>query len=81
MTWKADYAALPARLTAARRRSGLTQLELAERLGMSLSTIQRVEAGRTDPKLLLLVHWAAAVGLRLHLTPLADDPPKTTRQI
>jgi transcriptional regulator with XRE-family HTH domain len=58
----------------ARRRAGLTQAELAERLGTTQSAIARLERGGTEPSYERVAHVAKACGLELvpQLLP-ADD--------
>jgi transcriptional regulator with XRE-family HTH domain len=58
-------------LRAARRRSGLTQRELARRAGTSQSVVARIEQGRTDPSTATLARLLAAAGfeLRADLSP------------
>jgi len=51
-------------LIAARTRAGLSQAELAERMGTTQSTIARLESGRTLPSLRTLVRYANATGSR-----------------
>lgn len=51
-------------LIAARTRAGLSQAELAERMGTTQSTIARLESGRTLPSLRTLVRYADATGSR-----------------
>ena len=51
-------------LIAARTRAGLSQAELAERMGTSQSTVARLESGRTLPSLRTLERYAAATGSR-----------------
>ncbi len=62
----------------ARRRAGLTQRELASRAGVSPSTIARIERGRMEPTLDLLLRLVEAAGLdlRMRLTEIdwADRP-------
>jgi transcriptional regulator with XRE-family HTH domain len=49
----------------ARRRSGLTQRELAERLGTTQSAIARLESGATEPSYERVVAAVRACGLEL----------------
>ena len=58
----------------ARRRAGLTQRELAERLGTTQSAIARLERGRTEPSYQRVAAALRACGLELvpQLLP-ADD--------
>src|SRR5689334_12785101 len=44
-----DQEELGERVRDARRTAGLTQMALAERLGVPLGTIERLESGITDP--------------------------------
>jgi transcriptional regulator with XRE-family HTH domain len=58
----------------ARRRAGLTQVELARRAGTTQSAIARLERGRTEPSVehvRQLVN-AAGLDLQVHLAPLDD---------
>lgn len=58
----------------ARRRAGLTQQQLAERLGTTQSALARIESGRTEPSFRRVVAIVRACGLDLepHLVA-ADD--------
>ncbi len=56
---------LGARLRAERERLGLTQAELAERMGTSQPTVARLEAGGVTPSLDTLHRAAEALGLEL----------------
>jgi transcriptional regulator with XRE-family HTH domain len=49
----------------ARRRAGLTQRELADRLGTTQSAIARLERGRTEPSCKRVVDAVRACGLEL----------------
>ena len=49
----------------ARRRAGLTQAELAHRVGTTQSAIARLERGRTEPDLARVVELTRACGLEL----------------
>jgi len=59
----------------ARRRAGLTQDELARRVGTTQSAIARIERGRTAPSLERLRELVRACGLdlELRLVPLDDS--------
>lgn len=56
--------AIAGELIAARTRAGLSQAELADRMGTSQSTVARLESGRTLPSLRTLARYAAATGSR-----------------
>ena len=74
---KAEYDALApefeiaAELVKARLRAGLSQAELALRMGTSQSAIARLESGQTLPSTKTLLHYAEATGSRFHLRLLA----------
>ncbi len=51
-------------LIAARARAGLTQGELAERMGTTQSAIARLESGRQLPSMRTLARYAKATGSR-----------------
>ena len=59
-------------LIAARLRAGLTQGQMAERMGTTQSTIARLESGRRTPSLRTVQRYADAAGCRavLRLEPL-----------
>jgi transcriptional regulator with XRE-family HTH domain len=67
--------ALIAELVAARQRSGLSQAEVAGRMGTSQPAVARLEAGDTDVRLSTLERYAAAVGreLRWQTAPRSDS--------
>jgi DNA-binding XRE family transcriptional regulator len=52
-------------LVEARRRAGLTQAQLAERIGTTQSAIARLENARHMPSLGMAARYAEAVGRRL----------------
>lgn len=58
-------------LIAARTRSGLTQKQLADRMGTTQSVIARLESGKTAPSVTTLKRYASATGshLQVALTP------------
>jgi transcriptional regulator with XRE-family HTH domain len=59
--------ALLAELVAQRRAAGLSQAEVADRMGTSQPAVARVEAGTGDVRLSTLERYAAAVGRRLEV--------------
>jgi transcriptional regulator with XRE-family HTH domain len=67
---RAEYAALEQEfnlaheLIAARARAGLSQAEVAARMGTTQSTIARLESGRILPSLRTLDRYATATGSR-----------------
>jgi ribosome-binding protein aMBF1 (putative translation factor) len=70
---KAEYDALApefeisAELVRARLRAGLSQAELAERMGTSQSTIARLESGHTLPSTKTLLRFAKATGCKVEV--------------
>lgn len=52
-------------LTSARHDQGLSQTEVAARMGTSQSVVARIEAADSDVRLSTLERYAAAVGRRL----------------
>ena len=68
-----EYAALEPEFTLisslidARIRSGLTQEEIAKRMGTTQSTVARLEGGGTLPSTRTLQRYAAATGSRLKI--------------
>lgn len=60
----------------ARRRAGLTQAELAQRLDTTQSAVARLESPRSNPRLLTLVRAMAATGqvLDVKLKPAPQAP-------
>jgi transcriptional regulator with XRE-family HTH domain len=55
-------------LKEARQRAGLTQAELAERLGASQPVVARLESGRANPRVATFERALAATGHRLEVT-------------
>lgn len=51
-------------LIAARTRAGLTQADVAERMGTTQSTVARLEAGNAAPSMRSVQRYAQAVGCR-----------------
>ncbi len=70
---KVEYDALApefeisAELLKARLRAGLSQSELAARMGTSQSTIARLESGQTLPSTKTLLRYARATGNKFHV--------------
>ena len=63
----AEEFTLAAELIEARARAGLTQAELAERMGTSQSAVARLESGKALPSVATLEKLAAATGSRLRI--------------
>ena len=61
---QADEFALARELIAARTEAGLTQADVAERMGTTQSTVARLEGGKAAPSLRSLQRYAQAVGRR-----------------
>lgn len=53
------------RLRKAREAAALDQAELAERIDVSRRTIGNYEAGRVEPRMIVLKQWALATGVDL----------------
>ncbi|WP_342359065.1 helix-turn-helix transcriptional regulator [Terrarubrum flagellatum] len=60
--------ALISSLIAARARAGLTQEEIAKRMGTTQSVVARLEGGGTLPSTRTLQRYAEATGSRLKIT-------------
>ena len=60
-------------LVDARRASGLTQKELAERTGIAQADISKVENGNANPSLRTLRRLAAGMGMELKLEFVPQD--------
>ena len=54
-------------LISMREKSGLTQDEVAEKMGTKAPNISRLESGRSNPSLKTLVSYAQACGFKLNL--------------
>jgi len=74
---RAEYDALApefeiaAELVKARKRAGLSQAQLAVRMGTSQSAIARLESGQTLPSTKTLLRFAKATGSKIHVRLLA----------
>jgi len=62
-------------LVLARQRAGLTQRELASRVGMDQSSLGRLEAGATLPNLKTISKLLTALDYDIRLIPM-EEPPK-----
>lgn len=60
-------------LREARESAGLSQAELARRLGRSQQAISQAERWDSNPTVALLIEWAAAVGRRLRLEMMTGE--------
>ena len=61
---QADEFAVARELIAARTKAGLTQADVAERMGTTQSTVARLEGGKALPSMRSLQRYAQAVGCR-----------------
>ena len=61
---QAEEFALARELIAARTQAGLTQADVAERMGTTQSTVARLEGGKAVPSMRSLQRYAQAVGCR-----------------
>ncbi|HEV2161416.1 MAG TPA: helix-turn-helix transcriptional regulator [Stellaceae bacterium] len=59
--------ALKRALLRARSKAGLTQVQLAKRMGTTQSVVARIESGRNPPNLRTLDKYARAVGRRIEI--------------
>ena len=62
-----QYEAIKAAV-ASRREAGLTQKQLAERMGTAQANISRFENGNANPSLEFLQKMAACMGKKLHVS-------------
>ena len=58
----------------ARKRAGITQTELATRMGTHQSVVARWETGKTQPTLETVIKAVEATGLELTVTISGSDP-------
>ena len=61
-------------LIAMRTKAGLTQEDVAKKLGTNKSNISRLERGRSNPSWGTLNKYAAACGFRVKLEAIEYDP-------
>ncbi len=65
--FRAEYDALARALIEARAKTGMTQAEVADRMGTTQSVVARIESGRNPPNLKTLEKYARAIGSRIEL--------------
>jgi transcriptional regulator with XRE-family HTH domain len=70
-----DGHGLVADLVARRRAAGLSQGEVAERMGTSQPAVARLEAGQVDARMSTVQRYAAAVGAQLFVAPPTGEDP------
>jgi transcriptional regulator with XRE-family HTH domain len=74
MSAAAPYAVIGAQVRAARLAAGLTQSEMAAKMGTRPSAISRLEAGRHAATLRTLTAVAALIDTTLTIVPPAEEP-------
>ena len=74
--WETETFLLPSRLHRARRESGLTQEEAAERTGVARNTVSRYELGRQAPSGRALLRLAAIYGKPMEWFYGEEDEPQ-----
>ncbi len=57
----------------ARKRSGLTQKELSERIGIAQGDISKIEKGNANPSIRTLQRLATGMGMRLKIEFLPEN--------
>lgn len=72
-------ARLASTLTTLRTKSGLTQAEVARRMGTTQTAIARLEAGRQSPSMRTLQDYARATGFCLEIGFIRADPDPQPR--
>jgi transcriptional regulator with XRE-family HTH domain len=68
---------LATELVTLRHEAGLSQTEVAARMGTSQSAVARLESGEADVRLSTLDRYVAALGRELNLRVRHDVPPRT----
>lgn len=69
------------RLVALREQAGLTQSEVAARMGTSQPVIARLEAGGRDPRLSTIERYARTIGADLEVRPSTTASPRTAARL
>jgi HTH-type transcriptional regulator/antitoxin HipB len=67
-------------LRAARKQRGLTQAQVAGRLGLSQNRVSHLELHADELSVRQLLGWCAAVGLELHLAERASAANQPTAE-
>lgn len=62
--YQAEYSALREFMRRARQKAGLTQVQIAERLGVGQSYVSKVERGENFVDVLLYVRWCAVCDVK-----------------
>ena len=70
---------LAGQLIEARTRAGLTQAQVADRMGTSQSAVARLESGTARPSLSTLKRFAQATGARVRITLESKPKPQKHR--
>jgi ribosome-binding protein aMBF1 (putative translation factor) len=70
-----DRRQMLAGLAAQRQAAGLTQTQVAARMGTSQSAVARLEAGDTDVRASTLERYAAAIGSQITWQARPEQPP------
>lgn len=60
-------------LSDARRKKGLTQEDVAQRMGTSQAAIARLEGGKVNPSWGVIQRFAEAIGARAHMALISDQ--------
>lgn len=63
-------------LISARTRAGLSQAEVAERMGTTQSVVARIESGRQKPSTRTLERYARATGSRIRIALVPEEMAK-----
>ncbi|MDH2230285.1 helix-turn-helix transcriptional regulator [Delftia tsuruhatensis] len=74
--YHADYEDLRRVLRSIRRQAGLTQIQMAQTLGVGQSYVSKLERGENFLDVLLYVRWCQACGIKpgVALDKLVDGP-------
>jgi transcriptional regulator with XRE-family HTH domain len=67
-------------LTRRRKAAGVTQMDLASRIGSNQSHVSDIETGKVDPTLRMLMRYARAIGVRVRVEPLLDAVERSAEE-